>query len=129
LVILEPEKWIGHPFPLAEHLNPAIDVSTGRWIVVLHQHDCPKCQEAAPKYALLAENLPRTEDAPRVMLVEVSSHTAGHGEGAAYYSAKLTDEREWFVETPVEILLKDGAVEDVSTGLPSISDAFASHGI
>jgi hypothetical protein len=54
LVILEPSEWIGKPFPLVPHLDPKVDPSAGRWIVVLYHHDCPKCQEALPQYERLA---------------------------------------------------------------------------
>src|SRR5690606_34159712 len=41
LVILEPEKWIGKPLPIADWID--VDLSTGDWIVLLHRHDCPAC--------------------------------------------------------------------------------------
>lgn len=50
LVILEPEKWIGKPLPIAAHIDIGRQLTSGRWTLVFYHHDCPKCQEVMPQY-------------------------------------------------------------------------------
>jgi hypothetical protein len=102
LTILEPDNWIGQKLPIASFID--IDLTHGRWTVLLHRHDCPQCQQELPKYEQLAYE-------KQVALVEVPpfgdiSHNVS---GVAAYG-RLADEREWFVQTPVEIILEDGIV-------------------
>ncbi|MEM6484577.1 MAG: MauE/DoxX family redox-associated membrane protein [Pseudomonadota bacterium] len=111
LVILEPEEWIGRPFPLKPHLRPKQALDHGKWIVVLYHRDCPKCQEAKPLY----EQLPAGQ---HVLLIEVPPYGPIVGSHARH--ARLADEREWFVQAPVEIQLLDGVVVSASRDLPSI---------
>jgi hypothetical protein len=102
LTILEPENWIGQELPIASFID--LDLSHGRWTVLLHRHDCPQCQQELPKYEQLAYD-------EQVALVEVPPfpEIAPISEGAAVY-VRLANDREWFVETPMEIILEDGIV-------------------
>ncbi len=106
LVVLEPEAWIGKPLPIAESID--LDLTQGPWTLLLHRHDCPDCQEAVPRYEQRALR-------EQVALVEVppfgESHVSARGPAQR---GRLTDEREWFVQTPVEIQLRDGLVTAVN---------------
>ena len=113
LYILEPETWIGQLFPLREHID--IDVSQGNWVLLMHRHDCPKCQEAIPRYEQLAMLGPNDQ----VAIVEVPPHDTLHETLSDYcLVGRLSDDRDWFVETPIEIRLADGLVVSASTDLP-----------
>lgn len=102
LTILEPEEWIGQAFPIAPYID--VDLSHGRWTVLLHRHDCPQCQQELPKYEQLAYE-------EQVALVEVPPFgELVHNSSGAAVSGRLTGEREWFVQTPVEIILENGIV-------------------
>jgi hypothetical protein len=113
-VILEPKKWVGTPLPIADWID--LDLSTGEWIVLLHRHDCPACQEALPRY----EELALRATAERVVIVEVPSY----GESMPHSDeihARLSDRRDWFVQTPVEIRLSDGVVTSASIEFPQLA--------
>ncbi len=69
LVILEPEKWIGNTLPIATQIDIGGQLAKGRWTMVLLHHDCPKCQEALPKYEQLASRL--EPGLARIALIEV----------------------------------------------------------
>jgi hypothetical protein len=102
VIILEPGDWVGHKLPIADYIDA--DLSHGRWTVLLHRHDCPQCQQELPKY----EQLSTVE---QVALVEVPPFSKiVHNSGGAAAYGRLSDEREWFVQTPVEIILEDGIV-------------------
>jgi uncharacterized membrane protein YphA (DoxX/SURF4 family) len=124
LVILKPETWIGKDFALKDYLAPPIDALDGDWIVVLYHHDCPSCQEATPKYEALAGDLISRGATTRVLLIEVPPHgEAGFAERTSARHARLSDQQEWFIQTPVEILLSDSKVQSTSLDLPSVADA------
>lgn len=124
LVILEPEKWVGKPFPLANHLSPNVQMTEGKWLAVLYHHDCPSCQAALPKYAALAENQTRSLNPIGVLFIEVPPYGDGlrSTEGTVTH-ARLANNQEWFVQAPVEVQLDEGIVTGSSTDLPSIGDS------
>jgi hypothetical protein len=122
LVILEPEAWLGKRFPLAAYIEQSgADLRKGNWTVVLYHHDCPKCQEALPQYQRLAEQLEAAGSSERVMLVEMPPFGSEVPADGAAQAARLSDEREWFVQAPVEIRLVDGKVVASSLDLPALT--------
>ena len=102
LVILEPEQWVGKPFPIANAID--IDLSNGKWTVLFHRHDCPACQAEVPRYEQLGSQ------GQRIALVEVPPYGSSDEHRSSCQIGRLTDDREWFVQTPVEIQLVDGLV-------------------
>ncbi|MCG8450394.1 MAG: hypothetical protein MI725_12565 [Pirellulales bacterium] len=113
LIILDPSSWIGEKFPLLEHID--IDVSQGRWVLLMHRRDCPKCLEAVPKY----ERLAMVDNECQVALIEVPPHdTQSAAQAKRCLVTRLSDEHEWFVETPIEIQMSDGVVVNASADLP-----------
>ena len=117
LVVLEPETWVGKPFPLLRHIDIGQLLAKGNWIVVLYHHDCSKCQKAIPKYEQLACELSSRGGGVRMAMVEIPPY-GGLGEIARDASSaclwgRLTDGREWFVATPVELTIETGSVTNV----------------
>jgi len=119
LVILEPETWIGKPFPIASHIDIGDQLLKGDWIVVLFHHGCPECQEALPQYEQLAQE----DGRKRIAVIEIPPYGKKSDHAVASLYGRLTDKREWFVQAPVEISVKSGMVEAASTELPSLGDA------
>lgn len=111
LVVLEPEAWIGQRLPIAEFIDA--DLSQGEWTVLLHRHDCPDCQEATPQYESLAAGR-------NVALVEVPPFGQEVANSGPAVYTRLREERDWFVQTPVEMRLSSGVVVGASTDLPAI---------
>jgi hypothetical protein len=126
LVVLEPEKWAGERFSLADHiLADHIDVSSqlnsGRWIILLVHHDCDHCAAAVPKYIAAeerqnAEGRRQNEDGePRLAVIEMSPFADPADPPpwqlpSTVLSGHLDETRDWFATTPVVIEVKDGVV-------------------
>jgi len=110
-VVLEPEKWIGKRFPVAGDIDIGTRLLKGSWIVVLYDHNCSKCQEAMPKYVRQAERLRNDSMATKIALVELPPYRASvpSANGPCEHG-RLSDAKEWFVTTPVEIRPRDGMV-------------------
>ena len=123
VVVLEPEKWIGKRFPLLPFLEDYPDqlqpgnlpvrerLVEGEWIVVLYHHDCPVCQEMMAAYRKLAKKLASGSSVTRMALIEVPP-CSGTDPPTALCSdfvvlGKLSNRKEWFVQTPVVVVLHD----------------------
>ena len=114
LVVLEPEIWVGKPFPLVRHIDVGEPLAQGKWIVLLY----PGCREAMPHYVELSRYLAQKPDWPKIALIELPEH--GHSPaplerptGSCLFG-QLSPEREWFVTTPVELTLDQGVVTQVT---------------
>jgi hypothetical protein len=89
----------------------------------MYHRDCPSCLAALPKYEALARGDRRLGDSSRLLLVEVPPYGSKSVRASENFRhARLSGQREWFVQTPVEIRLKDGKVIGASHDLPSIAN-------
>lgn len=102
IVLLEPETWIGKKLPIAEHID--VDLSVGEWTVLLHRHDCSTCQQVLPQFIEMGNS------GKRVALIEVPPYGDTEPQQTGCRVGKLNKDREWFVQTPVEITLLDNVV-------------------
>ena len=118
LVILDPESWINKEFPLTAYLSPEVDVTRGDWTVFIYHRDCPKCEEAIPKYLALAERLSSQGTGERVLFLEVPPYGAALPRRRSVHYARLEDEHEWFVQAPVEIVLTNGVATSIQLNHP-----------
>ena len=112
VVVLEPQTWDGEPFPLTEHVDLPADLSEGRWTVVFYRHNCGKCLAELPDYHR------RAAAGERIALISVPPHAADRLAGqsaAAAVAGRLSDSRDWFIQTPAAVTLVDGVV---TTGTP-----------
>jgi hypothetical protein len=123
LVILEPVEWVGRELPILKWLTPPVDVAAGEWTIVMVHHDCPTCLAAIPKYQALARG-GGLGDSGRLLFVEVPPYgDLPVDAGGQIARARLSAEKEWFVQTPVEIQLLNGRVKAASTDLPLVGGA------
>jgi hypothetical protein len=115
LVLLEPETWIGQRFPLFHEIDVGPRLSHGSWVIVLFHHECSHCQAILPRYEQLAQE-PTTdgEGAFKIALIELPPYGANEPSSLCE-RGRLNADKEWFVETPAEILLQDGRVVDART--------------
>ena len=109
MVVLEPERWIGHRFPLMPHLGKmaSSQIEVGNWKVVLFHFDCEKCKHVVE----------RASQEERVLLVEVPTEERNQTLFEVQGYVTLPRERHWWVETPVVVILTDGIVRQIANGL------------
>ncbi len=129
-IVVEPEKWIGKPFPLLPFIDNAAcelqsskgalqeRLSEGHWLIVLYNHDCPKCLESMPSYERLAFRSASDPSATQVALIETSPSNFDTSNlplspETPCILGRLSDKEEWFVETPVEIEIQNSRVVGV----------------
>ena len=112
-VVLKPDRWVGKRFPLLGHIDIGDALRSGKWIVFFHRPGCPKC-EAALEW--LQEAVSATADR-RLAVVDLDS--IGIVENGTYggYATRalLSPERDWVVQTPLQVGLSDAVVTSVLT--------------
>lgn len=112
LVVLEPEQWTGKPFALASFIPDSNRLLHGRWVAILHQHDCSVCQDALPKYQAI---LPTP--ATQLALIEMPPFADGatiESSGLQHY--RLPADHDWFATTPIVLLVQDGIIQREASG-------------
>lgn len=120
LVILEPEKWIGRRCPLLPFIETSSgrsigqQLANGRWIIVLHHRDCPECRRLLAAWRQGNHGAINLKAGTRIAVIEVplpekeSITPFAAGGQKDWLIGKLSDSRDWFVETPVALLLDEG---------------------
>ena len=117
IVLLEPEKWPGKGLPILKNIDVRDHLTKGSWTLVLYRHDCPHCMEEVPKYERWAREHAGDLDAPHVALIEMPPYgipivkpDPGDVVSLSPLRGRLDDTKEWFVQTPVVLSLRDGIV-------------------
>jgi hypothetical protein len=121
VILVEPSKWLGKRMPLLPYVKTTDNLAAGTWTVLLIHSDCPKCQAVLPTYEEMARDWKERGVSSRVVVVVVP---AGRPQGArdrippqdsSCTHGRLSDEREWFVQTPTVIKLDEGTVVEAHT--------------
>jgi len=114
LVVLEPESWVGRQFPLLEYIDITEELEDGRWIVILYSHDCSSCHETIRKYEQIVRSWGTRPHDERIALVEVPAYgpdvQLASDVRPVFARGRLTDVKEWFIQTPAIVVLDKGVV-------------------
>lgn len=120
--LLRPRDWVGKRFPLVDNIEGEHEFMRGDWEVVLYHDGCDRCEEAMPFFEAQAR------EGRSIALVELPPYGAGTRriiqDPSACVLRKLSPGREWIVETPTVIYLKEGVVQPpvlVGAGLEALS--------
>jgi len=108
-VLLEPETWLGKPFPLLEYIDIGDELAEGDWIVLLYHHDCPSCRQAVVAYQQMARTMEGGTRCPQLALVEIPPYgELSEARGSPARCGRLTNLRDWVIRTPVACFLEGG---------------------
>ena len=112
--VLGPETWMGKPLPVLQYIDIGEKLAKGKWLLIFYRHDCQACKEEFQKYEQSASELARIPTGPHVAFVEMPPY-AGPGENflsskTLYTVAKLSDTKDWFIQTPQIVTIEDGRV-------------------
>jgi len=110
LVVLEPEKWIGKPFPLLLYIDKGNMLSKGKWLVLLYRNGCLHCRHIQPEYLQLAKQLYGNEDQLKVASVNLQPDGQLAPGDIFLTPAMVSDSRKWLVDTPAVMLICNGTV-------------------
>ena len=111
--VLEPKTWVGKELPILEYIDIADSLKEGNWLVLLYHHDCPDCIETIPKYEQMARDLTSNKDFLKIAFIEVPPYGRPINQNSPCTFGRLADIKEWFMETPVALLMVNGKVTTV----------------
>jgi len=114
LVILEPGTWIGKRFPLLPEIDIGERLSDGEWTALLYHHDCPECLQTIDRCNQIAAAASGSEIGITVIEIAPYADAARLPVHPRILRGRLSNDREWFVPTPVVVSLADGVVTDVA---------------
>ena len=105
--IVDPLAWRGQRLPLLDCLPVDCPLSTGAWTLIIVQPGCRKCQ------TYLMSSLRQTTTEQRRQEAIISLNRPGraeimHARSPVFELSRCT--KEWYGETPIELLLVDGRV-------------------
>lgn len=123
--VLEPEGWVGKKLPIIDYIDIDEELKDGNWLVLFYHQDCPDCRKAVPELEKAV-----FEDVDfNIAIIEVPPYGSPI-ETNCFYS-RLLEAKEWFITTPVVILLNNSIVSAVwEANVPNIKDVyfnFAAH--
>ncbi len=115
LAILEPDRWTGHPFPVAGNLEsptgPVPDLTQGTWTILFTNAGCPACAVAKAK---LQQQAAADTSSMQYAVIE-TTRTPASGLSERVSELMLSADYEWFVQTPVSLDMADGQITAVTT--------------
>jgi len=115
--VLELETWIGKRLPILEHIDISKQLERCSWVVVLYNYDCPDCVETIPKYKQMARDLAGNENLLQIALIEIPPYsTKIICEESSYNLGRLSDTKEWFIDTPTIVMLENNVVSTIWEG-------------
>ena len=108
LTLVNPDEWTkGMAFQLAEHIDIGDQLTQGEWTVLFVHHGCPECLELLDRTSrgelAVAGGLAVVEVPPFGQLPHLNKCLTG----------RLTNDRDWFVPTPLRLTLEDGRVATI----------------
>jgi len=114
-VVLKPDTWVGRRFPLIEQIEVRAALGEGDWLVLLFHKTCPACRMAIIQLQHLRSRPGSWAETRRIALVEVPPFGNTIRADVAspdprWVYGRLRAVKEWFVKTPIAIVLKDGEV-------------------
>lgn len=116
--VLQPENWQGETFGLLDQIDIGEFLAEGKWVVLLYRHDCEVCHEAMKEYGDISYTLDELAGRPAVALIEMPPYEDKDiPMVGSFIEGKLADTKDWYVTTPVIVVLEDGNVVFSSEGI------------
>ncbi len=107
--VLKPETWIGEKLPLLENIEIEGELTVGNWLIVFYHYDCPDCREAIDRYKTMAKDFENEGNFLKFAFIEIPPYGPDLGiTSSAIAIGSLPDTKQWLVNTPVVVFLKDG---------------------
>jgi len=110
----EPNKApVSQEWPLLKSIDIADSLRQGFVAVLLYHYDCPDCGEAIPEYDKLSKEMGE-EGAIRFAFIAVPPYGTPEQDpvpaDTKCLRGKLDTNKKWYFQTPLVVLLQDGAV-------------------
>jgi len=116
--IIEVADMVNKELPFSDQIEISDDLTSGTWILVLYRQGCSLCEEAIPQYVEVMKT-----HAGKYAFIEIPSGAVGMRppDSPAYLQGKLSDEFNWYGESPIVVKLKEGVVVEGKQGEDALS--------
>ncbi|MDO4588124.1 MAG: hypothetical protein Q4C95_12665 [Planctomycetia bacterium] len=57
IVLLTPEDWLNHPFPLLKYITPSLVLEKDKWTLIFYRENCVKCHEVMKHFTSETESV------------------------------------------------------------------------
>lgn len=105
---------VGERWPAHGAVDVDADLSLGRWVVVVYDSDCHRCESLAEDYAREASLWASRGKKTRLALLDVShSEHADQGSGSREIARGTLLQRELYEHSPIVILLEEGRILEI----------------
>lgn len=126
--VVKPDQWITEKptseqtaaeqptedWPMLKHIDIADSIRSGITVVFFYRHDCSICHEAIPIYDQMARDLSGDEDGIKIAFIEIPPYGPEHDSpipsDTPALTGKLDAAKEWFITTPLVVIIWDAAV-------------------
>jgi thiol-disulfide isomerase/thioredoxin len=113
-------------WPLLKSIDVADSLRQGIVVALLYHHDCPDCAEAIPQYDKISKEM-GSGSTIRFAFIAVPPYGTAEQDpvpaDTKCLTGKLDASKKWYFQTPVVVLLQDGAVVKSWEGeAPSLDD-------
>jgi len=99
-------------WPLLEHIDIADSLRSGIVVVLLYHYDCPGCGEAIPMYDRMSGEM--AGSGIRFAFIEIPPYGQSQNNpvppATACLTGKLDTSKEWYIITPLVVLLQNGSI-------------------
>ena len=117
-MVLYPKEWLDQKWLLLDFVEIDENLRQGHWIVVLYGADCRSCQKHFEEWKNTGFPV-AAEGNERIALLEISGKPENSLKrglaGEPFILGNLSGERQWYIETPVILLLQEGIVRQIWT--------------
>jgi len=111
-VILDIENWSGRKLPILSETTIAPSLKEGKWLVLFVHPNCSKCSDAVNRLEEAANAFATRIAVVEIPLISENSKMARPSSSKLIWG-ELSRRHQWFVTTPVAIIMSEGVVVDV----------------
>ncbi len=116
--VVKPEEWIrkehSEGWSMLEHIDIAASLRLDIIIVVFYSAGCDTCHYTIPLYDQMSRDMAGNEDSVRFAFIEIPPYASEIDSivpvDTPCLRGKLDSSKDWYVQTPLVVLLQDGLV-------------------
>ncbi len=112
VIVLTPTDWIGKPFAMLNVVDSKKELTTGRHLVVLYDHDCEHCRKHLAALAA-AENVDDLRQTIWTLDIAARDKKIVWATDAPFPALSLRMDSMYVAHVPADIHIANGIVEDV----------------
>jgi len=108
------EKQVSQEWPLLKHIDIAESLRWNIAVVMFYSSECDTCHEAIPLYDKISRDMAGSEDSIQFAFIEIPPYSPEQDSlippDTLCLTGKLDSSKEWYIMTPLVVVILDGSV-------------------